>query len=80
MRRKIEKHLYCTSRSLGKKKNPQHWEKKINEKKEVSTASASQTPEDGRNTNSHGMLAKLFAQVLATWVIFNVDFVQPLAT
>jgi hypothetical protein len=65
-----------------------HWEKKKsptlgkknNEKKEVSTASASQTPEDGRNTNSHGMLAKLFAQVLATWVIFNVDFVQPLAT
>jgi hypothetical protein len=79
MRRKIEKHLYCTSRSLGKKKSPTLG-KKNNEKKEVSTASASQTPEDGRNTNSHGMLAKLFAQVLATWVIFNVDFVQPLAT
>jgi hypothetical protein len=32
MRRKIEKHLYCTSRSLGKK-NPQHWEKKIMKRK-----------------------------------------------
>ncbi|KAL3571736.1 hypothetical protein D5086_025640 [Populus alba] len=27
---------------------------------------ATQTPEDGRNTNSHGLLAKLFAQVLAS--------------